>query len=134
MQEDPSMTNVQQHGARACSACGLRPERYDGIYYEPALCYPCWKERQDAPAPPRIAAEPAVDLARLDALDVDADADDRRETRERARTVVSILERCSEELARLELVPTSDADDVNALSASKGFVARARNLLRGRFQ
>jgi hypothetical protein len=48
--------------------------------------------------------------------------------------VISLLERCSEELARLELVPSSDADDVNALSAARGFVARARNLLAERFQ
>jgi hypothetical protein len=59
---------------------------------------------------------------------------DRIETAARAGTVISLLERCSEELARLELVPSSDADDVNALSAARGFVARARNLLCGRFQ
>jgi hypothetical protein len=59
---------------------------------------------------------------------------DRIETAARAGTVISLLERCSEELARLELVPSSDADDVNALSAARGFVARARNLLAGRFQ
>jgi hypothetical protein len=59
---------------------------------------------------------------------------DRIETAARAGTVISLLERCSEELARLELVPSSDADDVNALSAARGFVARARNLLVGRFQ
>lgn len=77
--------------------------------------------------------EPTLSLVALDEHDDDDDQDDRRETRERARTVVSILERCSEELARLELVPTSDAEDVNTLSAAKGFCARARNLLRGRF-
>lgn len=60
--------------------------------------------------------------------------DDRDETRDRAQSVVHALESCHEELTRLELIPTSDADDVNALSAAKGFIARARTLLRGRFQ
>lgn len=60
-------------------------------------------------------------------------SDDRRETHARVQTVISLLERCSEELARLEGIPTADADDVNALSGGRGFVARARNMLKGRF-
>jgi len=59
--------------------------------------------------------------------------DDRRETAARVGTVISLFERCCEELARLEAIPTSDADDVNALSSARGFVSRARNILRGRF-
>lgn len=56
------------------------------------------------------------------------------ETIDRARLVINILERCAHELALLEMIPSPDADDVNALSAAKGFVSRARNALRGRFQ
>lgn len=60
--------------------------------------------------------------------------DDRAETADRARGVSCALESCHEELTRLELIPTQDADDINALSAAKGLIARARNILRGRFQ
>ena len=59
---------------------------------------------------------------------------DLAETIDRARLVINILERCATELALLEMIPSADPDDVNALSAAKGFVSRARNALRGRFQ
>ena len=64
---------------------------------------------------------------------VDEETADRIELAERARTVVRILERCEEELARLELVPHSGAGDVNAISMAKGYTQRARSALLSRF-
>lgn len=55
------------------------------------------------------------------------------ETTAQAATVARILERCEQELARLERIPTKDADDVNALSMALGFTKRARAAL-ARFQ
>jgi hypothetical protein len=55
------------------------------------------------------------------------------EQRDRATTVRGILERCAQELDRLERIPNPDADDVNALSAAKGYVQRAEAVLARRF-
>lgn len=60
-------------------------------------------------------------------------AEDVAEQKERALTVLHALEACREELLRLECIPTNDADDCNALSAAKGYAARAAAALRGRF-
>lgn len=59
--------------------------------------------------------------------------EDVTETHERAQSVLRILEACAEELSRLECIPQSDADDVNALSASRGFVERGLSCLARRF-
>lgn len=59
--------------------------------------------------------------------------EDMLEQRDRAAAVARVLESCHEELVRLEMIATSDATDINVLSAVKGYVARARNMLRGRF-
>jgi hypothetical protein len=60
--------------------------------------------------------------------------EDARERSDRAAAIVRILERCRDELERLEQIPTDDADDINAISAAKGYVARALGILGGRFQ
>ncbi len=64
---------------------------------------------------------------------VDEESEDRIEVRARARTVDRILERCEEELSRLELVPHTGAGDVNAISMAKGYTQRARAALASRF-
>lgn len=75
-----------------------------------------------------------VDIAPVIAEAAAAAAEeDAREQHDRARTVRRVLESCEQELARLENIPTSDPDDVNALSAAKGFVERAEAALAGRF-
>jgi hypothetical protein len=55
--------------------------------------------------------------------------EDRREARDRASTVRSILDRCAQELSLLEAVPHLGAEEVNGLSAAKGFCERARQAL-----
>lgn len=59
--------------------------------------------------------------------------EDVSETHDRASAVVRILAACREELSRLECIPSSDPDDVNALSGARGFIERAQNLLGRRF-
>lgn len=60
-------------------------------------------------------------------------SDDRLECRDRAQTVLSVLERCSAELARLECVPNLTAGEVNAIGAARGFVDRASLALEAAF-
>lgn len=67
-------------------------------------------------------------LSRLRVDDVD-----RAEARDRARTVSHILERCTQELERLENIPHLSTDELEAMSMAKGFCARAMRAL-GRFQ
>ncbi len=57
----------------------------------------------------------------------------RVETRERTDALLGLLDRCQEELVRLENIPTDDPDDCNALSGAKGYIQRAQALLRARF-
>jgi hypothetical protein len=57
----------------------------------------------------------------------------RVETRERAEALLGLLERCQEELVRLEHIPTGDPDVCNALSAAKGYIERAQAVLGARF-
>jgi hypothetical protein len=61
------------------------------------------------------------------------EVEDLAEQCDRARTVARALEGCEQELERLEDIPSADADDVNALSAAKGYVQRARTILARRF-
>ena len=51
--------------------------------------------------------------------------EDRREALERGRTVARILARCLAELVLLERIAHLNADEVNGLSAAKGYVERA---------
>ena len=80
----------------------------------------------DAPLPPPPPSSG-------DVSDDDVTDDNARERRDRAVAVVLILDRCREELERLEQIPADDPDDVNAISAAKGYVQRAQGILRGRF-
>jgi hypothetical protein len=59
--------------------------------------------------------------------------EDRREARDRTRAVHSILERCTQELSLLEAVPHLSVEEVNGLSAAKGFCERARSALERGF-
>lgn len=59
--------------------------------------------------------------------------EDAIERRDRAGDVSRALEGCEQELERLEDIPSADADDVNAISAAKGYVQRARAALARRF-
>ena len=55
--------------------------------------------------------------------------EDRREARDRASTVRSILERCDQELSLLEAIPHLGVEEVNGVSTAKGFCERARGAL-----
>lgn len=59
--------------------------------------------------------------------------EDVTETHDRASALLRVLAACAEELSRLECIPCSDPDDVNALSAAKGFTQRALSALERRF-
>jgi hypothetical protein len=52
---------------RTCSACGSRPERYDGTYYDPPLCTVCYRLELGMPqadaAPPRAPSLRIVETA-----------------------------------------------------------------------
>jgi hypothetical protein len=55
--------------------------------------------------------------------------DNENECTDRALAVARVLERCEEELGRLEAIPAIGAARVNAVSMAKGFVERARTAL-----
>lgn len=77
------------------------------------------------PTDPSLATEPAPAPERF--------IEDVTEMHDRAQSVLRVLQACEEELSRLECIPCSDPDDVNALSAAKGFVQRALAYLERRF-
>jgi hypothetical protein len=54
-------------GLRACSVCGVRSERYDGTYYDPPLCFACWKETATTA---NASAGPALHVPALHVFDV----------------------------------------------------------------
>lgn len=66
-------------------------------------------------------------------LEAESAEQNRKERRARAFDVIGALTACEEELARLEDIPSREADDTNALSAAKGYAQRARVALARRF-
>jgi len=85
----------------------------------------------DGPRTVTMIREPQESETRVRTLDDGRQAyEDQQEALARANVVCIILERCKEELARLEVVPHLGAEEVNALSAAKGFAARAEAALK----
>jgi hypothetical protein len=134
----PDCPRYEHPDVRAVRVCTCTPEALDALRRE---VFPYLPDAARDDLVPHVAGCPelhaanAESAARLRARAPSTDDgrqafEDRQETLERASVVAVILERCKEELARLEVVPHLGADEVNGLSAAKGFAARAEDVLK----